>query len=270
MTEDLTPQGIFDLTGVTAIVTGASGWLGRTFTLTLAAAGATTVAVARNGERLTEAFADVAPGVRERIRTEVCDVATSDWPELVAHIADRQGRLDVLVNNAHAGSGGSLRTVADIDYHAALEVTVVAASRAVNAARPGFAASRALGGRPAVVNLSSMYGLVSPDPGMYATEETRNPPHCGAAKAALLQLTRYAAAELGLEGVRVNALVPGPFPQHPERMDPAFVTDLASRTVLGRYGTPRDLAAALLSLVAPSAGFTTGSTVVVDGGWTVR
>lgn|GEM_PF-4574072 len=54
------------------------------------------------------------------------------------------------------------------------------------------------------------------------------------------------------------------------RMDPGFVAELARRTVVGEYGRPRDLAAALLFLAAPSATFTTGSTVVVDGGWTVR
>lgn len=270
MSEDFSPAALFDLTGTVAIVTGASGWLGRAFTLTLASAGASTLAVARDRVRLDAAIDGVPAEVRQRILTRACDVTGPDWPDCVAQFAAESGRLDTLVNNAHLGHGGSLRTSTPEDFRAALDISVVAASTAINAARPGFAASRAAGGRPSVVNVSSMYAVVSPDPGMYASEEGRNPPHYGAAKAALLQLTRYAAVELGPDGVRVNALVPGPFPQHPDTMDPGFVAELARRTALGEYGRPRDLAAALLSLVAPSAPFTTGSSVVVDGGWTVR
>ena len=140
----------------------------------------------------------------------------------------------------------------------------------MEAGRDGFAASVAAGGSPSVINVASMYGLVAPDPAMYATEEGRNPPFYGAAKAALLQLSRYAAAELGPIGVRVNAITPGPFPQHPEQMDPAFLDQLASRTMLGRVGRPDDIRTAVLFLASPHSAFVTGSNIVVDGGWTAR
>jgi NAD(P)-dependent dehydrogenase (short-subunit alcohol dehydrogenase family) len=115
-----------------------------------------------------------------------------------------------------------------------------------------------------------MYGLVAPDISIYATDTSRNPPYYGAAKAGLLQLTRYAAAEFGLNGVRVNSISPGPFPQNPETMDPVFVSELAQRTLVGRVGSPEDLTTAVLFLASPHSRFVTGSNVVVDGGWTVR
>ncbi len=200
----------------------------------------------------------------------VCDVATTEWPELIAAVGAEHGRIDVLVNNAHVGRGGSLRTSTDEDFTEAWDLAVRATWRAMEAARPGLAASLAAGGSPSVINVASMYGLVAPDLGMYPTEAGRNPPFYGAAKAGLLQLSRYAAAELGLVGVRVNTLTPGPFPQHPDAMDPGFVSELARRTMLGRVGTPDDIRTAVLFLASPHSAFVTGSNVVVDGGWTAR
>ena len=115
-----------------------------------------------------------------------------------------------------------------------------------------------------------MYGIVAPDMAMYATEEGRNPPFYGAAKAALLQLTRYAASELGRDGVRVNSLTPGPFPAEAAQQNPDFVAELASRTMTGTFGAPEDIQTALLFLASPRSRFVTGSNVVVDGGWTAR
>jgi NAD(P)-dependent dehydrogenase (short-subunit alcohol dehydrogenase family) len=259
---------LFRLDGAVAIVTGASGWLGTAMTAALAEAGAHVVAVARDKGRL-DAVVEPLRAAGHSVEAASCDVTSPDWPELVRRTASEQGRIDVLVNNAHIGRGGSLRQATADQYREALELAIVAASEGINAARGGFAASVDAGGSPSVVNVSSMYGVVSPDPALYDTEEGRNPPYYGVVKAGLLQLTRYAAAELGPSGVRVNAITPGPFPQHPDRMDPAFVQRLADRTVLKRYGTPDDIRSAVLFLACPGSRFVTGANIVVDGGWTV-
>lgn len=251
---------LFRLDGAVAIVTGASGWLGTAITSALSSAGAHVVAVARDKSRLASLPA---------AETASCDVTSADWPLLVRRIAEDHGRIDVLVNNAHIGRGGSLRQATPDDYREALELGIIAASEGINAARPGFAASVAAGGSPSVINISSMYGVVSPDPDLYSSEEGRNPPYYGVAKAGLLQLTRYAAAELGPSGVRVNAITPGPFPQHPSRMDPDFVSRLAARTVLNRIGRPDDIRTAVLFLASPHSAFVTGTNLVIDGGWTI-
>ena len=105
---------------------------------------------------------------------------------------------------------------------------------------------------------------------MYATEEGRNPPFYGAAKAALLQLSRYAAAELGAEGIRVNSLTPGPFPAEAAQRNVEFVDSLREHTMTATIGTPDDIRTALLFLASPHSRFVTGSNVIVDGGWTAR
>ncbi|MGH3544731.1 MAG: SDR family oxidoreductase, partial [Mycobacteriales bacterium] len=123
-------------------------------------------------------------------------------------------------------------------------------------------------GSPSVINIASMYGMVSPDPHMYADEQLQNPPYYGAAKAALLQLTRHAATHLGSQGIRVNAISPGPFPAGAPPTDPQLLTRLARRVPLGRVGRPDELRTAVLFLASPASTFITGINIPVDGGWT--
>ena len=260
---------LFCLDDAFSVVTGASGWLGSVMVETLAEAGSAVLAVARRPEGLEA----VAAPLRERgLEVEVLavDVTSEEWPRaLEARVADR-GRLDVLVNNAHVGRGGSLRTTSPADFDEAFRLAVTAAWAGTEAGRPGLLASVAAGGSASVVNIASMYGVVAPDLAVYASEEGRNPPFYGAAKAALLQLTRYAAAELGPDGIRVNAITPGPFPGPAAKADTAFTDSLAAHTMLGRVGEPDDLRTALLFLASRHTRFVTGATIAVDGGWTAR
>ena len=119
-----------------------------------------------------------------------------------------------------------------------------------------------------MVNIASMYGVVAPDPRVYDSEEGRNPPAYGAAKAAMLQLTRYAAAELAPDGIRVNSITLGPFPGSATPKTEALFDRIASRTMVGRLGQPSEAATALLYLASPASTYVTGSNVTVDGGWT--
>jgi NAD(P)-dependent dehydrogenase (short-subunit alcohol dehydrogenase family) len=111
-----------------------------------------------------------------------------------------------------------------------------------------------------------MYGRVSPDARLYDSPGQQSPFHYGPAKAGLEQLTRHLAAELGPQKIRVNALVPGAFPQ-PGKMPPGLEERLAGRTMLGRIGQADEIGGPLLFLAAPASSFMTGASLVVDGGW---
>jgi gluconate 5-dehydrogenase len=121
----------------------------------------------------------------------------------------------------------------------------------------------------AILNVASMYGLVSPQPDAYRAHPAfHNPPAYGAAKAGVIAFTRYAAVHLASRGIRVNAIAPGPFPSGAAADDATFVAELARRVPLGRIGTPDELGAAAVLLLSPGASYITGQTVAIDGGWT--
>lgn len=266
---DTTPQrALFRLVGRVAVVTGAAGHLGRAIATGLAEAGAHVRLVGRTEASLTALAAELT-GRGLAADVAACDVTRADQiAALLQQIGDRWGRLDILVNNAHAGRAGVMADSRKADYLGAMEIAVAAAAEMVNA---GHALLRAAAAArdASVINISSMYGLVSPDPRVYGTSKMNNPPHYGAAKAALLQYTRYAACHLAPDGIRVNAISPGPFP--PEAVctrDPAFCGKLVDKVPMARLGKPDDLKGAAVFLASPASSFVTGANLPVDGGWT--
>lgn len=249
------PVSLFDLTGRVAVVTGATGRLGRVFATTLAEAGARVWAVSRS--------AGAVPGCR----SVACDVTVdADVAALGEAVRAATGRLDVLVHNAHVGRAGSLAVARPADYAEAADLALTAFQRLLGAVRELLVEATA-DGSPSVITVASMYGLVSPRPQVYDDPVSGgNPPYYGAVKAGLVQLTRYAAVELGPLGVRVNCLTPGAFPG--AGGDPELLRRLGAQTPLGRVGTPEELATALLFLASPHSSYLTGANVVVDGGRT--
>ena len=130
-------------------------------------------------------------------------------------------------------------------------------------------------GSGSIINVSSLYAIVSPDPALYEGTDAFKPPSYGAAKVALLALTRYTAAFYGSRGVRCNALLPGAFPNlggaaFNAPRNEEFLQRLSDRTVLGRYGEPADLKGAIVFLASDAARYVTGQCLSVDGGWTIR
>lgn len=174
-------------------------------------------------------------------------------------------RLDILVNNAVAMTVKPFAALTAEDFARTYASSVIAAFEAVRAALPALKQGVAAAGEASVINIASMYGVVSPDARLYDMPEGQSPFHYGPAKAGLVQLSRHLAAELGPLKIRVNALVPGPFPNKPET---GLGRRLAARTMLGRLGAPSEIAGPLLLLASPAASFITGSALTVDGGWT--
>jgi NAD(P)-dependent dehydrogenase (short-subunit alcohol dehydrogenase family) len=250
-------DNMFDLTGRTAIVTGASSGLGLGFARTLAGAGATVYAAARRLDRL-ETLADEVPGIVP-VRCDVTDDA--DRRALVDRAFDESGRLDVLVNNAGTPGPPNAEDETHEGFHSILDLNLVA----------GFhLATYAAGKIPqdasaSFVNISSVIGLVSTAPiggASYA-----------ASKAGTLGLTRELAGQWGRRGIRVNAVVPGWFDT--EMTDGLFTNDKSAgwvrrNTMLGRGGVDGEIDGAVLFLASDASTYMTGQTLIVDGGWTAR
>lgn len=257
---------IFALHGKTALITGAGGYLGAAISAGLARAGAHVMLNGRQAEPL-ETLAATLNDQGLSAETALFDI--TDETAVSAFFKARQAApLHVLVNNAYRGGAGTLITSEDQAYAESYNITIIAAQRLVKHALPGLHAAAANGGA-SIINIASMYALVSPDQKIYGAAENANPPYYGAAKAALLQWTRYAACELGPRGIRVNAISPGPFPSSDvQKDDPAFASTLAEKTPLGRLGVPEELSGPVVFLASAASSYVNGENLVVDGGWT--
>ncbi|MFN4288529.1 MAG: SDR family NAD(P)-dependent oxidoreductase [Brevundimonas sp.] len=257
------------LAGRTALITGATGYLGTFMSRALAREGAH---VRVNARRLDAAQALVAEIEAEggKASPAVFDVRDARAVEAFAGELEARGEaLHILINNAAAGRGGTLETASDQDYADAYDIAVVAAQRLMRVLLPALRRGRAELGDAAILNVSSMYGLVSPDLRSYDAPEASNPPFYGAAKAALVQLTRYGACQLGPEGIRCNAIAPGAFPSPATQQSaPDMVERLRARVPLGRIGEGGEIAGPVVFLCSPEASYITGAVLCVDGGWT--
>lgn len=254
-------------------ITGGGGHLGRAMALAAARAGARVVIVGRSDaplEAVRRAF-DEGAG-REGAGGEaagaitplVADMSTDDGIERALDaVATFAGSIDGWVNNAYAGSGSLLGSLTRRD----VEATLARGLGDVMMATQAASARMAAGG--SIVNISSMYGIVSPQPGAYRNHAAyHNPPAYGAAKAGVIAFTRYAAVHLAELGIRVNAIAPGPFPSGEAGADAGFVAELSRRVPLGRIGRPEELGELLVLLLSDGSSYVTGQTIVVDGGWT--
>ena len=252
---------VFRLDGKTAFVSAARGHLGRAMARALGESGAHVIVNGRDGPAL-EGFAAELRAQNLSVSCAAFDVL--DIAALRAFFAGLP-RLDILVNNAVAMQVKSFEALGPEDFAVTWQSSVTAAFESCRAALPALKRAVTQGGDASIVNIASMYASVAPDGRLYETRGQQSSFHYGPAKAGLLQLTRHLAAEFGPHGIRVNALSPGPFPA---KADDAFAARLAERTMLGRLGTPQDIAGPLLFLAAPAARYVTGASLAVDGGWT--
>lgn len=257
---------LLSLRGRTALVCGGAGLLGSQISAALAELGAGVVVASRDREKcrdfaraLTQRFPDSpAEGLALDI-TEAESVAAA-----VAAAADWGGRLDILVNCAWSGRKNSLDSIGEADWQADIDVSLNGVFRTVKAALPQLRETRGC-----VLNIASMYGQIAPDHRLYRDGSHVNPPSYGAAKAGVIQFTRYLASFLAPQGVRANCISPGPFPyESTQREDPDFVARLAERNPLGRIGRPHELKGAAALLCSDAGSYITGQNLCVDGGWT--
>jgi NAD(P)-dependent dehydrogenase (short-subunit alcohol dehydrogenase family) len=257
---------LFRLDGRTAFVSGAAGYLGRAMAFALAEAGAHVIVNGRNKGRLEE----LAQALTAQGGSAECAAFDVGDPDRTRAFFASRSRLDILVNNAISMTPKPFDQLTEGDFAETYRTGVAAPFEAVRAALPALRAAANQAGEASVVNIASMYGVVAPDRRIYSRPEQASPAQYGPAKAALLQLTRYLAAELGPDRIRVNAIVPGPFPRDSViAHDAPFGERLAARTMLGRTGKADEIRGPLMFLASSASSFVTGAALAVDGGWTV-
>jgi NAD(P)-dependent dehydrogenase (short-subunit alcohol dehydrogenase family) len=262
------PQ-IFSLAGRRAVVTGGGGHLGSILCQGLAAAGAAVHLLGRNAEKLAATVQKIE-SQGHKASLDVLDLRNMDEiGQFAARFTEREGSLDILVNNAYGGPTNTLEKATVEQYRDAFEIAVVSAAELVKSLLPAMKSAAAARGDASVINIASMYGHVSPDPSIYGESGMNSPPYYGAAKGALIQYTRYAACHLAPHGIRVNAVSPGPFPPIGFRESkPDFYQQLINKVPMQRIGLPEDLIGPVVFLASQNARYVTGINLPVDGGWT--
>lgn len=259
-------KNIFDLQGRGIVITGGGGHLGSGMALGVAAAGGCAVICDVNQQAmdavLQQAEQRDLPG---SVQAQLGDVGDLGAVERVLDLAQRcPGGVRGWVNNAYGGTGGKLGEATPEQ----LAQTVDSGLTQVMAATQAVAARMKQGDGGSIINVASMYGMVSPYPEVYRDfPNYHNPPAYGAAKAGVIQFTRYAACHLADGGVRVNSISPGPFPGAAVQHETEFIDQLARRVPLGRIGRPEELVGAVVFLLSDAASYVTGHNLVVDGGW---
>jgi len=247
-----------DLVDRVALVTGGGSGIGLAIGRALAAAGAHVVLLGRDAQKLERAVAEIGAETASSVAADVGE--EEEVRRAVGEIESRLGRLDIGVNAAGMGSGGSILEQRREDWSATLRTNLDGAMYSVkHEAAAMVRASR--GG--AIVNISSIAGVLT---------HRFMSAYC-VSKAALEMLTRCAADELGAERVRVNAVRPGLVPTglaEPLVEHEPMREDYLARMPLRRLGRPEDVAQAVLFLVSDRSAWITGQVFGVDGGHTLR
>jgi 3-oxoacyl-[acyl-carrier protein] reductase len=241
---------LFDLTGRTALVTGASGGLGSAIARALHSQGAR---VALSGTR-REALEALAVELKDRAHPAPCDLTDATAIDgLVRTVEGALGSLDILVNNAGVTRDGLLMRMRDADWESVLSINLTAAFRLSRAALKGMVRRRY--GR--IINMSSVVG-VSGNAGQA---------NYAAAKAGMIGMSKALAAEVATRGITVNCIAPG-FIKSPmtEALDQKQRDAILASVPMTRLGSSDEIGAAAVYLASSEAAYVTGQTLHVNGG----
>ena len=267
-------ESLFSVENRVVVVTGGLGQLGRQFSLALADLGARVAVLDANvdTERVQAGFSD-DPG--ERLLFVVADVTSRPSLETaLEQVRSTWGVPHALVNNAGldsppgspAGENGPFESYPEASFDRVMEVN----SKGVFLCCQVFAGAMAEAGRGSIINISSMYGIISPDQRIYEYRAQRDGAFCkpvaySVSKSSLTNLTRYLATYWAPKGVRTNTLTfGGVFNDQDEQ----FLEGYCARVPLGRMAREDEYNGAVIFLVSDASSYMTGANMTLDGGWT--
>jgi gluconate 5-dehydrogenase len=264
-TASTTVQNMFDMTGRVAIVTGGGTHLGRAMATSLAELGASVVIASRRKELLESE----ASTLRDRglaVEPYQCDVTDEDAVNaMVDSVVAEHGHIDVMVCNAGGSATTSYIPDASIDeFRKTMDMNATSTYICAQAAARHMIPA----GYGRIITVSSIHGSLTSNPAFYeGLKFKRSGPPYQAAKAAIINLTRGLASELGTRGITANCISPGQIPRPGN--DPAMNERARNANATGVIGTPDDLKGAVALLASDAGKWITGHNLIVDGGWSI-
>lgn len=266
-------SNIFSLEGKIALVTGASGLLGKQHCIALAEAGATVIAADIHGDKI-HLLTDELPVKVTPMRLDITD--TASLSSVRERIMETFGTIDILINNAAVNDmvenndkdvqSSSFEHYPLYLWKKVMDVNVTG----VFLTCQYFGAIMAKKNYGSIINIASTYGIVAPDQSIYVNSNGERfmwkSPSYPTTKGAVIQFTKYLAAYWGKNNVRVNALSPGGVENN---QDADFISNYSNKTPLGRMSHNNDYHGAIVFLASDASSYMTGANLVVDGGWTI-
>jgi NAD(P)-dependent dehydrogenase (short-subunit alcohol dehydrogenase family) len=257
----------FSVLNLIVLITGSTGHLGKEIVKAFAAGGAIVYANGRNREKLHLLKHDMSI---LGFDIEIAPFDIENESEIISFFSQfKEERVDIIVNNAYSGGTGGVPFSLGENFTQSYHVCVTSNFLLFQHALPLLKNAVHKNKTASIINISSMYALVSPDFRLYENEGSCNPPYYGSAKAGLLQLTKYLAVYYAKEGIRVNAISPGPFPSAEAQKNSYLIAGIINKSPMGRFGSPSELTGAIIFLASAASSFVTGANIVVDGGWTI-
>lgn len=247
---------LFALEGKAVVITGATGQLGQVFCMAFDAAGC----------RVFGADMKIGGDLfrSPRVAYSELNIVSREAVGVFFDSFDKKEKVDILVNNAGVSVFEPFeeRTEESFDY--VMDVNLKGTFNCIQAYAVHV---QKTGHSGAIVNIGSIYGVVSPDPRIYTDCTRRNSEVYGATKAGVIQMTKYFAVHLAAAGIRVNCVSPGGVfnPHAPQGDD--FVKNYSARCPMGRMADAEDMVGAVLYLSSAAAAYTNGQNIVVDGGF---
>jgi gluconate 5-dehydrogenase len=271
-------MNLFDISEKTILITGAAGFLGSCITQGFLKQGARVVLLSRSDNLKIQCEEYKRQFDNNKINYYQIDFYNTSEFKLLLETIVNEYKIDILINNAYDLSkntgfnspDGNLENSSQDQWRMAFDSGIYWAVLTTQIIGQQFISKNISG---SIINISSMYGIVAPDPEIYNDSELLNPASYGVGKAGILAFTRYVASFWGKYNIRCNAISPGPFLDIQDSDSPhkkKFIENLNNKTVLGRTGQPQELIGALIFLSSNASSYITGHNLVIDGGWTIR
>ena len=269
----------FNISRKTVVITGSTGFFGNCMAKEFLEAGAHVILLSRPSKMRKQLLDLQAKYGKSRVHGFGVDFYNRKKFASVLENVTKKFKIDVLINNAFDFSiktgfntpNGRLENSTFEHWQAAFESGIYWAVLSTQIVGKQMCERK----KGSIINISSMYGIVSPHPVLYEGTDKFNPPAYSVFKAGIQAFTRYTASFWAEYGVRANSISPGSFPNletvtaNSVVANDPFLSRLRERTLLGRTGHPTDLIGALIFLASDASGYMTGQTIVIDGGWTI-